>query len=241
MSLWKQILNFILPPRCAICGKVLEIDKGICDNCIAKIEFINTAICYRCGNPLLDGETSSKKHLLCGNCIKKPNKLFRYSRSAYSYDDFSKKLILDFKFYDKTDLASLLAKIIYVAGKDIFAAGVDVIVPVPLHYTRLLYRRYNQSSLLAKELGRITGIKVEYNAIVKNKKTRPQVECSGTERLSNLKGAFYIKKPQVLQDKRVLLIDDILTTGSTLNECAKAIKKAKPKSIDNLTIARVLS
>lgn len=241
MSLWKQILNFILPPRCAICGKVLEIDKGICDNCVSKIEFINTAICYRCGNPLLEGKTSSKKHLLCGNCIKKPNKLFRYSRSAYSYDDFSKKLILDFKFYDKTDLASLLAKIIYVAGKDIFAAGIDIIVPVPLHYTRLLYRRYNQSSLLAKELGRITGIKVEYDAIIKNKRTRPQVECSGTERLSNLKGAFYIKKPQVLQNKRVLLIDDILTTGSTLNECAKAIKKAKPKSIDNLTIARVLS
>ena len=135
----------------------------------------------------------------------------------------------------------MLAKIIYVAGKDIFAAGVDVIVPVPLHYTRLLYRRYNQSSLLAKELGHITGIKVEYDAIVKNKKTRPQVECSGTERMSNLKGAFCVKKPQVLQNKRVLLIDDILTTGSTLNECAKVIKKAKPKSIDNLTIARVLS
>lgn len=239
MSFFKDIINFILPPRCACCGKVLDVDKGLCDNCIEQIEFINGAICYKCGQPL-EAPNEQKGHLLCGSCVKPSRNIFRFSRSAYFYDDFSKRLILDFKFHDRTDLASLLAKIIYVAGKDIFSAGVDVIVPVPLHYTRLLKRRYNQSALLAKELGRLTGIRVDYDAVVKSKMTRPQVECSGAERLKNVKGAFTLKKPKHLQNKRVLLVDDVLTTGSTLKECALVIKQANPKSIDNLTIARAL-
>ena len=240
MSLLQSILNFILPPRCAICGKTLDCDKGLCESCISQIEFLKSPLCYHCGHPLNEITERPSKKILCGKCLKAKNKLFRFSRSAYSYDDFSKKLILDFKFYDKTDIASLLAKMMYVAGKDIFAAGVDVIIPVPLHYTRFIRRRYNQSALLAKELGRLTGIKVEYNAVIKNKRTRPQVECSGSERLKNVKGAFAIKHSASLTGKRVLLVDDVLTTGSTLKECATTIKKAKPKSIDCLTVARAM-
>ncbi len=239
MSFFKDILNIILPPRCAVCGKVMIEDKGLCDSCISQIEFLSGAVCQRCGQPL--GETiSDGKHLLCGACHRRRRHIFRLSRSAYVYDDFSKKLILDFKFHDRTDLSSLLAKMMYVAGKDIFSAGVDVIVPVPLHYTRLWKRRYNQSALLAKELSRLTGIKVAYDAVVKIKMTRPQAELSGAERLKNVKGVFCAKYPEYLQGKRVLLIDDVLTTGTTLKECALAIRQAKPKSIDSLTIARVI-
>ena len=160
-----------------------------------------------------------------------------------SYDSIAQKLILNLKFHDRTDLASVLAKMMYVAGKDIFASGVDVIIPVPLHYTRILKRKYNQSALLAKELGRLTGIKVCYDVLTKSRMTRPQVECSGFERLNNVKGAFLLKNSEKIKGKRVLLIDDVLTTGSTIKECkecALAIKKAHPKSIDNLTIARVV-
>ncbi len=239
MSFFKDILNFILPPRCAVCGKVMDENKGLCDGCIDKIEFLSGTICHRCGQPL--GEAvSESKHLLCGECHRKRRNIFRLSRSAYIYDDFSKKLILDFKFHDRTDLSSLLAKMMYVAGKDIFAAGIDVIVPVPLHYTRFWKRRYNQSALLAKELARLTGIQVAYDAVIKTKRTKPQAELSGAERLKNVKGAFCAKHPKALQGKRVLLIDDVLTTGTTLKECALAIRQAHPKSIDSLTIARVL-
>ena len=239
MNFWQNIINLILPPRCAICGKVLNKDKGICDDCIIKFDFINDSVCYYCGQPF--GNLSDRHgHQVCASCLHRRPHLFRFSRSAFGYDDFSKKLILDFKFYDRTDLASLLAKMLYVAGQDIFAAGVDVIIPVPLHYTRLLKRRYNQSAMLAKELGRLTGIDVCYDAVIKTKMTRPQVECSGSERLVNLKNAFAVKHPEKISGRRVLLIDDVLTTGATLSECGRIIRKAKPKSLDNLTLARAL-
>lgn len=239
MTLLKNILNFILPPRCTLCGKILKTDKGLCDECIDKISFLNGAICYHCGQPLNEAPVEGK-HLLCGKCLKPQRRIFRMIRSACAYDDCIQKLIIDFKFYDKTDLASLLAKMMYVAGKDIFSAGVDVIIPVPLHRTRLLNRRYNQSALLAKELGRLSGVKVAYTTVIKNRKTLPQVQCSGQERLKNVRGAFEVKNLEDLTGKRVLLVDDVLTTGATLKECAVAIKKAKPKSIDSLTVARVV-
>lgn len=241
MSFWQDIINFILPPRCSICGKVLNTDKGLCDDCISQIDFLNGAVCAHCGQPLGEIITSENKKILCAECLRKPRHLFRYSRSAYFYDEFSKKLIIDFKFNDRTDLAPLLAKIIYVAGKDLFASGIDVIIPIPLHHTRLIKRHYNQSALLAKELGKLTGIKVDYTSVIKTKMTRPQVECNGVERLKNVKGSFTVKKTENIKGKRVLLVDDVMTTGSTLKECALTIKKARPKSIDNLTIARVNS
>ena len=240
MTFFKSLLNLILPPRCFYCGKVLDEDKGLCDSCISKIDFLNGAVCHRCGRPLPQMLEDDKK-LLCGECLKPHRrKWFRLARSAAAYDEFSKKLILDFKFYDKTDLASLLAKMMFVAGKDIFETGVDVIIPVPLHYTRLMKRKYNQSALLAKELGKLAKIKVAYDTVIKKRKTKPQVECSGDERLKNVRDAFVVKNPEKVAGKRILLIDDVLTTGTTLKECTLALKKAKPKSVDWLTVTRVV-
>ena len=239
MTIFRDILNFILPPRCALCGKILKTDKGLCDDCISKIDFLNGVVCYHCGQPLPEANNAGQK-LLCGNCLKSRRRIFRFSRSACVYDECSKKLIMDFKFYDKTDLAGLLAKMMYVAGKDIFSAGIDVIIHVPLHRNGLLKRRYNQSALLARELSRLTGITYDCRSVIKCRHTRPQVECSGTERLSNLRGAFEIKNPEAVAGKRILLVDDVLTTGATLKECAAAVKKFRPKSIDCLTVARAM-
>ena len=155
------------------------------------------------------------------------------------YDEASKNLILAFKFMDRTENARLLAAMLKVAGEDIFKAGVDVIVPVPLHYTRLVKRRYNQAALLARELGRYTGLPVDCFSLVRHRKTRPQVEFSGFERVRNVKNAFSVPHPEKLAGKRVVLIDDVLTTGSTLKECAAALKKAGVRSVDALTVARV--
>ena len=239
MNFLKDVINFILPPRCAVCGSILAEDKGICDKCIEEIEFISDSVCYYCGQP--QGHFIDKHgHNICGYCLKHPRHLFRLSRSACCYNDIAQKLILDFKFRDRTDLAALLAKMMYVAGKDIFASGIDIIVPIPLHYTRLLKRRYNQTALLAKELSKLTGVPVYYDTVIKSKMTRPQVLCNGQERLNNVKGAFSLKNADSLYKKRVLLVDDVLTTGTTLKECGLTIKKAHPKSIDSLTIARVI-
>ena len=113
-------------------------------------------------------------------------------------------------------------------------------IPVPLHYTRMLKRRFNQSALLAKEIHKLNGVPVDFVSLKRRRKTRPQVEFSGHERVNNVKGAFTVKDPSRIKGKRVLLLDDVMTTGSTLKECALALKRAGAKSVDTLTIARVV-
>lgn len=238
MKIYRTILNFILPPRCALCGKIMDADKGICDTCIQELEFLRAPICHRCGHPLGDNVNSVEHNLLCGQCMQHKHRAFRLSRSAFIYDDISKKLILDFKFHDHTDLAPLLAKMMYVAGEDIFQKGIDVIIPVPLHYLRLIWRKYNQSALLAQELEKLTGIRADNFILRKTRHTKPQVECTGLARLQNVKDAFELQNPSLIKGKRILLIDDVLTTGSTLKECTSVLKHAGVKSVDWLTIAR---
>lgn len=237
MTILQQILNLILPPRCLQCGKVLNDADGLCPECFNEITFISQPYCQKCGRPF--AEVSAKDSMLCGHCLAEKKSVFRMNRSAFIYDDVSKPLILAFKFYDKTENAAMFARWMKNAGKDIFEQGVDVIVPVPLHYTRLVKRRYNQSGLLAKELGIITGYKVDYDSVVRHKHTRPQVEFSGHARIKNVKDAFSVKHPEQIKDRRVLLVDDVMTTGSTLRECTLAIKAAGAKSVDTITVARV--
>ena len=136
-------------------------------------------------------------------------------------------------------LTTISSRMFLLYGKDIWNAGVDVLIPIPLHYTRLIKRRYNQSAMLAKELSKLTGVPVEYSALVKHKRTRPQVEFSGRRRKYNLRGAFKVRHVEHIKGKRIVLIDDVLTTGSTLKECARALQAAAPEAIDLLTAARV--
>lgn len=237
MSILSNIINTFLPPRCIKCGCILSHDGGLCPECFNQINFISSPYCSKCGNPFVSGNVS--KNLLCPACLKNHKTPFRLSRSAVHYDEASKPLLLSFKFMDKTDNADILAKWLNIAGLDIWKEGADIIIPIPLHYTRLIKRRYNQSGLLAKELGKITGLKVDYTSVIRHKKTRPQVEFSGRERIKNVKGVFSVKHPEKIKGKRIVLIDDVMTTGSTMKECAMALRKAGAKSVDALTVARV--
>ena len=236
---WKYILDLFLPPRCKKCGKIICDDDALCDDCFNELNFISAPYCQRCGIPFEDVGGKPPHNWLCAECARDKHPWFRLCRSALHYDEFGKALIIALKFYDRTDDARILAKWMKPAGKDIWAQGVDVIVPVPLHYTRLIKRKYNQAALLAKELSAMTSIPVEYSALIRHRRTRPQVEFSGSIRRRNVRGAFKVKHPEKFRGKRVLLIDDVMTTGSTLKECAKAINSAHPLSIDVLTAARV--
>lgn len=239
MSWRTDILNFILPPRCLNCGRILTENTGLCASCFDEITFITQPYCRKCGHPL-ETAAASGEGMLCGRCLKTNNRPFRFSRSAFAYDEASKNLILNFKFRDKTENARFLAQTMYVAGEDIFKAGIDVIVPVPLHFLRLLGRRYNQSALLARQLSKLSGCPADCTSVVKHRRTRPQVELSGLARVRNVKGAFSVNRPALIAGKRILLVDDVLTTGSTLKECALALKRAGAKSVDTLTVARVV-
>lgn len=236
-SFLQNIIDAVLPPRCIKCGKVLSGDAGLCADCFNEINFISEPYCKKCGHPFEQAPGNRQK--LCGKCLKTNNTPFRLSRSAVHYDPASKNLILAFKFMDRTDNAKTLARWLNLAGKDIWKEGADVLIPVPLHYTRLLKRRYNQCGLLASELQKLSGIAVDYTSLIKHKSTRPQVEFSGRQRVKNIKGVFSVKHPEKIKGRRIVLIDDVMTTGSTLKECALALKKAGAKSVDTLTVARV--
>ena len=237
---WLQkIIDIILPPRCIKCGTILTQNNGLCPKCFNEITFISEPYCHKCGHPF--SEIKKGQKLLCAPCAKNKNReYFRYNRSAIIYNEESKNMILGLKFMDKTENAQIMASWMFIAGKDIWESGAEIIIPVPLHYSRLLKRRYNQSALLAKELNKLCKLPVDYDSLVRHKKTRPQVEFSGHERIKNVKGAFSVKTPEKIKNKRIILIDDVLTTGSTLKECAIALKKAGAKSVDTLTIAKVI-
>lgn len=240
IELINRILKIFLPPRCIKCGAILSDDDGLCPECFNQLNFITAPYCYKCGHPFEEVVNKKSQKLLCGRCSKKQKTPFRLNRSALIYDDISKDLILALKFMDKTENAKTLAKWLCMAGYDIWQEGADILVPVPLHYKRLIKRRYNQSALLAKELSKLTGIEVDYTSLIKHKSTKPQVQFSGHERVKNVRGAFSVKQEEKIKGKSVVLIDDVMTTGSTLKECAKALKAAGAKSVDTLTVARVI-
>ncbi len=234
----ESIINFLFPYQCLRCGKILNSAGYLCDHCAEEINFIKPPYCYKCGHPLQEENTQEK--MLCAGCLKHKRSFYRLSRSAVVYDNSSKNLILSFKFFDQTENANLLSAMLKIAGKDIFAEGVDLIIPVPLHYTRLIKRKYNQSALLAQKLSEMTSVPHNNLALVRSRKTKPQVEVSGKERINNVKNAFSVKNQKLIKGKRIVLIDDIMTTGSTVKECSLALKKAGAKSIDILTIARTV-
>ena len=237
-SFFEKIVDLLFPYRCQKCGKILDSAGYLCDTCVSEINFIKPPYCYKCGTPLNIEDTAERKY--CSLCSAKKKHFYRLARSAMVYDNSDKNLIIAFKFFDKTENAKLLAVMMKVAGQDIFDAGADVIVPVPLHPQRLLKRRYNQSVLLADKLSKMVNIPVDRFSLVRHKRTRPQVEFSGRDRIANVKNAFTVKYPDKIRGKRVILIDDVMTTGSTLKECALALQKAKAKSVDVLTVARVV-
>ena len=238
ITILSQILKAFLPPRCIKCGKVLEDRDGLCDDCFKQTTFIFPPFCKKCGRPFYD-EPADKNNLLCGHCTTNKKQIFRLARSCMEYDDSSSPLILSFKFFDRTEYKKVFAQWLQLSGTDIFNAGVDLIIPIPLHYTRLVKRRYNQSALLAKELSKLTHIKVDMTSVVRHRRTKPQVKLQGRARVENVKDAFSIKHIDRIKGKRIVLIDDVQTTGSTLKECAKSLLKSGATSVDYLTLSRV--
>jgi ComF family protein len=157
-----------------------------------------------------------------------------------AYDDISRRLILDFKHADGIEAAPALGRWLLRAGRDL-VADADVIVPVALHWTRLFARRYNQAAILAHALGRITDLPVAVNVLIRHRRTPSQGGLSAPERLRNIRGAFALRPSEAakIEQKRILLVDDVLTTGATVSACTKALLKGGARKVDVLVLARV--
>lgn len=234
-TVYRTVLDFIVPPLCPICKKRVLLTHGLCSECFSKIHFICRPYCEICGKPF---EFDIPEETRCGACCKK-NPIFTKARSAFIYDSFSAKLILPFKHSDHLELAPLLTNLLYRAGADLLA-DTDLIIGVPLHRFRHIKRKYNQADVLAKRLAEKSHIPYHPTILIRKRATVSQGHMKAADRKRNVAGAFGIKNKHLIKDKNILLIDDVFTTGATINECSKILLKNGAAKVFVLTLARVV-
>ena len=230
----RLMLNAVLPPQCLACNASVDSPGNLCAACFSTFTFITPPYCDCCGVPL---ETPVVDDVLCGACLKDPPD-FAHARAVFLYADTSKHLILKLKHGDRTDAAVSLARWMQSAGGPLIDVC-DLIVPVPLHRWRLVSRMYNQAALLANALGKATGKPAVPDALVRVKATPVQGGLDRIARRRNVARAFAAKNSKTVEGKRVLLIDDVLTTGATASACAQTLLGAGAASVNVLVVARV--
>lgn len=210
-----NIINLIYPTVCGICGEISKED--ICNKCKVKIRKFQR----------------SKKHIYL-------TKNFDAHMYLFDYQGIIRQKILQYKFGEKTYISKCFTKVILNDEKICrFLKNYDIIIPVPISNKRKKTRGYNQSELIASKLAKqMKNLKYTTKVLYKKKDTLPQSTLDKEKRIENIKGAYYIKNEQILKNKKVLLIDDIFTTGSTVNECSKILKQAEAKEIGIFTLAK---
>ncbi len=236
--LGSTVLALLFPKSCAGCGTIdRSLDRFWCDQCLGEMAFIGSPLCPVCGRPFLDAPDSSDH--LCGECLESAFH-FDSARSAVLHLGIVRDRIHQLKFGGRlewtTPLAELLLKVYH--GWD--AAAPDLVLPVPLHTRRLRQRGFNQSGLLARELAQNLGLPVSLDSLARKQWTEPQTRLNRHQRLKNVRGAFEVRRPELVRGRRVLLVDDVFTTGETLNECARTLKKKGAAGVYALTVTRAL-
>ena len=231
-SLYKNIIDYILPTRCFSCASLVQGESGFCSQCWQSFNFISKPFCGCCGRSF----TINLDHqAMCGNCIKSPPS-YDMARSLFKFDETTKKLIHSFKYYDQTILGTKFARMLVARyGREL--DGADLIIPVPMHKLKRLLRMYNQAGVLAVAIGKETGKRVEQGLLKKTKWTKPQTYLQRAQRLKNIAGSISLVDASVVDGKKVILVDDVITTGTTLNACARILKKAGAKAVIAISIA----
>lgn len=232
----RQILNGLLPPLCLRCSGQVTEPGSFCAACWQTMTFITAPHCPRCGIPYeITGAA-----LDCPDCLAAPPR-FSLARAAVVYDDASRPLVLGFKHADQTHLAATLARMMRQAGQAALT-GCDGIVPVPLHRRRLFRRCYNQSALLAQKIAAAQALPVWQAMLLRRRPTLPQASLNAAARARNVRDAFAVnpKYADSARGKTIALIDDVLTTGATVNDCCRALLAAGAREVRVLTFARTV-
>lgn len=234
--IWEGIWPLIWPPRCALCGEFIGPDlAGFCPQCQASFRTVSFPICHICGKPL--PEISRPAGNICGFCIESGPRYDR-SRLYVRYEGAIAEVLKDFKFQRKRSMLPALSAYM-VTCYEMFYEGqsFDMVLPVPLHRRRLHSRGFNQAADLARPIAKRQGCGVQYNVLERTRDTIPQYGLSVSQREKNVKGAFRVSRPQEVKEKSVLLVDDIMTTGTTVNECARVLRKAGAAHVCVLCLA----
>lgn len=228
--------DLIVPPTCLSCECAVARSGLLCADCWSSTRFIEKPYCAILGSPF---SYDMGDEVLSASAIAKPP-VFDRARAAVLYDDVARKLVHGLKFSDRTELAPWMARWMLRAGSELLDDRC-VIVPVPLHRTRLISRKFNQSAELARHIARLCGLHYRADVLQRIRPTVQQVGLRSVERHRNVQGAFRVPADQeiTIHSKHVILIDDVLTTGATLQACARALRRKGAAKIDCLTFARV--
>jgi ComF family protein len=235
-ALVARILDTLLPPNCLACDTPVEDDGLFCLACFRLANFISAPMCGRCGVPLPHGGAAGLGGE-CERCEAAPP-AFARARAALRYDETAQRVILPFKYADRPETARGLARLMLRPGVKLLREA-EVLVPVPLHVSRLRSRRYNQAALLAVELSRLARLPCVPDALVRRKATAPLARMGLAARQAELEDAILVRAPAPMAGKLVLLIDDVMTSGTTADACASALLQAGARRVEVLTAARV--
>lgn len=244
MELVEKLLSSLFPSRCILCrqtvsefavnGAVVNKHVEVCSDCFKRLPF-NKTCCTSCALPLAE---DINDEVLCGRCIKKPP-TFDYCYSLFRYEDKIINLVHQLKFSEKISYARSIGEMLFLrlqAEIQLSKEKPECLLPVPLHKARLRQRGFNQSIEIARVLAKKLAIPIEYDAVMRQRKTTTQTGLNAKQRQKNIKGAFCVVGE--INYKHVLIIDDVVTTGSTVNELARVLKKNKVERVGVLSIAR---
>lgn len=237
----RAVLDAVLPPLCLGCNEIVGAPGALCARCWQGFSFISAPQCACCGTPFAE---DLGRDALCAGCLARRPR-YHQARAALVYDDGSKRLVLPFKHGDRTDIARACGAWMARAGADLLASA-DLVAPVPLHWRRLFVRRYNQAQLLARIVVRTAATerkpRLVPDLLRRRRWTGSQAGLKARERRSNVREAFDVHPrwgPEI-SGTTVLLVDDVLTTGATVEACARVLERAGARRVDVLTLARVV-
>jgi ComF family protein len=231
----RTALDLALPPLCPACREPVE-SQALCPACWSKLSFITRPYCERLGIPFVYDPGPG---ILSMEAIADPP-AYQRARAAVRFDEISRALVHALKYGDRLDLAPMMGRWVSHAGRELLADA-DALVPVPLHWRRLWARRFNQSAMLAAAIAAESGVPIAAGALKRVKPTAQQVGLSRTERATNVQGAFRVPPEArgAVAGRRLILVDDVLTSGATVDGCARALLRAGAANIDVLIFARV--
>lgn len=239
----KRGIDLILPPRCPVNGNIVDSVGAISATAWKNLTFISDPYCKCCGLPFaIDGltNTAHETDFLCATCLSL-TRSFDRAKSLFVYNDGCRSMILAFKHGDALHLHTTLSPLLWQLGRD-FLTPDSILIPVPLHWARLVKRRYNQAAILANEISKLSHVTCWPDALIRTRHTPPQGHKTAKDRYQNVAGAFQLRPSyaQKITDKNIVLIDDVFTTGATLEECARTLKSNGAKSVNILTVARAV-